>query len=309
LKSHAALSHKAVALLPLTVRVRKDAEAVTAQLHEMATRLEGPVQNALLEVQQLGQLQTDLGAFSPDVKSTPSYVKLASDLQLAQSTGDRFQSSLEAVQQRMQSAVAGLGTLTLRSDLASLETTAAAAGTVAAQAARRTLQDDVTEAHSRVAGSVAGLVAQLSSADAKYLAAKVSLARAVASESAAVSKAVTQQKAAAARAAAQKVAALQKEAASQVAAARKAVAKEEAAARSAAANAAQQALHAVQASLTESQTQLTKIDGQIESELAKANASYARILALNELAVLNQLPSGSATGVTTQNGRFVYSIG
>jgi hypothetical protein len=343
LKAHAALSHKAAALLVLAVRVRSDAAAVTAQLHEMATQLDGPVQAALLEVRQLGQLRTDIGEFSPDVKSSSAYAKLASDLQLAQSTAGQLQSSLEGVHQRMQSTAAGLGTL--QSDLASLKTAAAATATLAAKAARSTLQDDVTKARSKVLGNVTGLEAQLSSAEAQYVVAKASLAKAVASKKAAVSKAVAREKTAATRAVAHKEAALQKkatdeeaalqkkeaelqkkaageeaalqkkeaalqrQAARQVAAARKAVANEEAAVHSAAANGAQQALQSVQASLAESQTQLTMIDSQIESDVAKANEDYARILALNELALLNQLPGGSATGVTTQNGRFVYSIG
>jgi hypothetical protein len=306
-KIHAELSHKTAALLVLTARVRKDAGAVTAQLHDTASQLTGPVQKALQAVQQLRQLQTDLGAFSPDVKSTPAYGKLASDLQLARSTANQLQSSLQGVHQRTQSARAGLGTL--QSDLASLRTTAAAAATLAAQAARSTVGNDLADARSKVLENVTGAETQLSSAEAAYAAAKASLAKAVASEEAAVKKTVALRKAGATTAATQKAAALQKAAAAQVVSAQKTVAEKEAALRSAAAKQAQQAVSSLQTSLTESQTQLTKVDGEIKGELAKANADYARILALNELAVLNQLPGGSATGATTQNGRFAYSIG
>ena len=68
-------------------------------------------------------------------------------------------------------------------------------------------------------------------------------------------------------------------------------------------------LSSIQASLEQTQAQLTKADTQIQSGLATANQDYARILALNELAILYQLPGGSAPGVTTQNGRFHYTIG
>jgi hypothetical protein len=302
-KVHAELSHKAAALFALAIRVRKDAAAFTAELRETATQLDGPVQSALLEVQQLGQLQTDLGSFSPDAKSSPAYATLASDLQTAQSTADQLQSSLQALQQRVLAATAGLASL--QSDLAQLETKADQSGSAAAQAADSRLRRDVTHARSSVVADVASMDAQLSSAEAKYLSAKAAVAKAIAARKVAVSKAVRREKAAAIR----KEAKLEDEAAARVAAAETAASNAEASARSAAAKSAQQVEQSVQASLAESQTELTKIDGQVNSALAEANQSYARILALNQLALLNQLPGGDATDVTTQNGRFAYSIG
>jgi hypothetical protein len=302
-KSHAVLSHMAAALRALAVRVRKDALVVTTRLDEAVSQLEGPVQNAALEVQQLGQLQADLDSFSPDEKSSPAYAKLASDLQAAQSTAGQLQSSLEAAQQRVQAATAGLGQL--EADLAPLETKAAQSGSAAAQAADSRLREDVTHARRTVIADVASLETQLRSAEAKYLAAKAAVAKAVAVRKAAVSKAVTQEKAAATR----KEAKLEKSAATRVAAAQDAIAQAEASARRTAAETAQQVQQSVLASLAASQIELTKIDSQVNSALVDANESYARLLALNELALLNQLPGGNAPGATSQNGRFVYTIG
>jgi hypothetical protein len=302
-KAHAVLSHRAAALLALAVRVRKDASAVTTKLDEAVSELEGPVENAALEVQQLGQLQADLGSFSPDEKASPAYAKLASDLQAAQSTAGQLQSSLEAAQQRVQAARAGLRPL--QADLAPLETKAAQSGSAATQAAGSRLREDVTHARKIVIADLASLETQLRSAEAKYLAAKAAVAKAVAVKKAAVSRAVTQEKAADARTEAK----LEKNAAARIAAAQDAIAQAEASARRTAAKTAQQAQQSVQASLAASQTELTRIDRQVNSALVDANESYARILALNELALLNQLPGGNAPGVTSQNGRFVYTIG
>jgi hypothetical protein len=302
-KAHAVLSHRAAALLGLAVRVRKDASAVTTKLDEAVSQLEGPVQDAALEIQQLGQLQADLDSFSPDEASSPAYAKLSSDLQAAQSTAGQLQSSLEAAQQRVQAATAGLGRL--QADLAPLETKAAQNGSAAAQAADSRLREDVTHARRIVIAGVSSLETQLSSAEAKYLAAKAAVAKAVAAEKATVSKAITQEKAAAAR----KEAKLEKNAAARIAAARDAIAQAKASARRVAAETAQQAQQSIQASLAASQTELTKIDRQVNRALVDANENYAGILALNELALLNQLPGGNAPGVTSQNGRFVYTIG
>ena len=289
LKLRAKLAHKAAALGLLATQVRKDAAAVKAQLNAIATQLEGPVQNATLEVQQLEQLQADLGSVSPSLKSAPTYGTLASDLQVAQSTATQLQTLLASIQQRLQSAAVALGTL--QGDLASLKTAAAATSTLAAQTAAGKLEDDVTAASERVQADAQSLQAQLT-------AAKASLARTLATEKTSVNKAVAKQEAA-----------LQRQAAAQLAAARKALAKEKGTARATVATDAKQALSSIQASLEQTQAQLTKADTQIQSGLATANQDYARILALNELAILYQLPGGSAPGVTTQNGRFHYTIG
>jgi hypothetical protein len=302
-KAHAVLSHRAAALLALSIRAHNDASAVSATLNEAASQLGGPVQNALLEIQQLGQLQTDLASFSPDEKASPAYAKVASDLQAARSTAGQLQSSLEAVQQRVQGAAHGLGSL--QGDLAALKAKAAANGSAAAQAAGSRLRTDVTHDRSDVVADAARLDAELSSAEAKYLSAKKAAARAVAAQKAAVSKAVKTEK----RAAIRKEAKLEKDAAARIAAAQRTIAQAEASARSTAAKSAQQAQQSVQSSLAKSQAELTKIDSQVNGAIVKANESYARILALNQLALLNQLPGGNAPNVTSQNGRFVYTIG
>lgn len=74
------------------------------------------------------------------------------------------------------------------------------------------------------------------------------------------------------------------------------------------ATAAQQAQRSIHSSQAAAQANLAKATSEGQSVLAKANADYAYLLSLNEQAVLNQLPEGSATGATVQNGIFLFLI-
>jgi hypothetical protein len=74
------------------------------------------------------------------------------------------------------------------------------------------------------------------------------------------------------------------------------------------ATATQQAGQAIQSSQQAAQTQAAQISSQVQNAIATANTDYATLLAINEQAILNEMPAGTAKGATAQNGTFIYII-
>ena len=51
-----------------------------------------------------------------------------------------------------------------------------------------------------------------------------------------------------------------------------------------------------------------KAVASVQDALNKANADYAQLLALTQIARAHQLPGGNATGAKVQNGAYVLRI-
>lgn len=87
-----------------------------------------------------------------------------------------------------------------------------------------------------------------------------------------------------------------------------ATAKAQAAVSQAVSAAAAQAGQAIQSAQATAQAQAATAAAKVSAAVEKADTDYAQLLVLNQQALYNQLPAGSATGATSQKGRFVYKI-
>ncbi|MGH1548319.1 hypothetical protein ACRAWB_03710 [Leifsonia poae] len=76
----------------------------------------------------------------------------------------------------------------------------------------------------------------------------------------------------------------------------------------AASAAAEQAGQAIQDAEASAQASAAATSQKVQDAVTKANDDFAQLLCLNQQALLHQLPEGSASGVSAQNGRFHFEI-
>jgi multidrug resistance efflux pump len=74
------------------------------------------------------------------------------------------------------------------------------------------------------------------------------------------------------------------------------------------AKALSQGEQAAQADITQAQAKTAQTEAKIQDDVAQANFQYARLLALDEQAVLNQIPGGEAPNVSEQTGWYLYYL-
>jgi uncharacterized phage infection (PIP) family protein YhgE len=285
--------------------------------------LPAPVQNALLDLQQLNQIITnDLSAFSPAEQNEPAFLKLAEDLANVKSLTSSISSAFADLQQRAQTFDGSLHTLqdavsTLSSKANALESTASDVATATqslqtadarvdadvqtrvadAQAGINTLLDGLNAAAATAADNIktgaANAQARVNGLEAKAADAQTSAGQAVENAKSTASQAIADATAAANQ--------LQ-------ATASQAVAKAKATVSQDVATAAQQAQQSIQNSQAAAQANAAQATSEAQTILDRANSDYAYLLSLNEQAALYQLPEGTATGATVQNGSYLFLI-
>jgi hypothetical protein len=269
LSAHSTKTSKAADALAARVSVIDTEVAdIATRISDLSAQLSTVEQHVLQEVQQLDTLASDLSDLPPRVQHLPLIQKLAADLAVAQTIAGDLSSAVTHAQQHTQAVASRMQALQVH--VASLE--AEVAAVQASADALAALAQRVVQNHlAAVQGSFTALQKQFatSASDIK--------AR-FAHEEALVSRAKGKLAAA-------------------VAAAKQSLA-----------SALLQGEQDVQASLSQAQAQAAQAAAKAENGLAKANFQYARLLCLDEMAVLNQLPGGSAPDVSMQNGRYLYEI-
>ena len=304
-----------------TSQVKGHADAVAAevaplaaQINELVAGLQAPVQNSADLVQRLAAVKGDLDGLNGADKTDPTFLKLVADVAAMQQVASTVSSELTGLQQKAQAVATEVNTL--QTDVLSLQNEVTALAAAAIANAEGTIQG-------RLAMAVAGL-------DARFAKAQATAARAVAAEKMKALGAVNSH----AKKAKQSVAAAgtgakgtvssadskaQRDLTSAVRRAQRSVLSAERSvtetltsvqveANRALAAAKQKAKQGGQATLAAAQAAAAQAAAAVGDAVDTANADYARLLTTNEVAVANQLPGGDATGVTVQNGSFVYLI-
>jgi hypothetical protein len=248
--------------------ISTDAASIATPIDGLTAQFTTGLENVSLLVQQFKQLQIDLSAFPASEQNTPEFIQLAKDLGIAQTIGGKVSSALADAQQFVQAVTGALQTL--QSDVTSLVAKAQALRSAAAALAALALSTLQAD-FATLQDRVNALQAEFAGIASDIKARFAQLEATVSSDRARLAAAV-------------------------------------AAAKQALANALLQGEQAVQASLNQALAQAAQVESKAQQDIASANAKYAQLLALDDQAVLNQLPGGDVTGVTMQNGTYVYLI-
>lgn len=305
----------AKAVVTLATRVES---AVTPVTKAADAFLSAPVQNALKELlgDKLQQtISTDLAGCAGEPMDS-AFAKVCTDLTEVQSLANTIRSAYTDLEDRAQNFAGSLKAL--QGDLSSLAGKANALETIATnavatqaqrlQVAEAAVSNDVQARVAKAQTTVNGLEAKVAgiqtAAEQAVAGAKSTATQALNTAEANASQALDNAKSTAGQAVANATA----KASQAQAAASQAIASAKATVNQDVATAAQQAQQSIQSSQAAAQSNLAKATSQGQSVLAKANADYAYLLSLNEQAELNQLPEGSATGATVQNGIFLFLI-
>jgi hypothetical protein len=294
----ARLRAKVLLLRRHAAALRAENSLVQRSLDALVTSLPATAQTALREVAKLNKLETDLDALSAAEQALPEIQALVQDLNDAQTVAGAVSSQLSGLQARAR-ALDG-PERKLQSDTVALQTRIAELQTMAVANAKPRVQRSV-------AHSLQSLGAQFGAAQSKaaqdLAAAELGATRSVSSaeQSARTSLSSAQQRAA------RSVASTQQKAARRMSKAERRIDRLTASAQRALAKAKQEAKQGGETGLAALQAASNQAEAAAASALAKTDASYGRLLTLEQQAIANQLPGGDAN-VTVQNGSFLYSI-
>jgi hypothetical protein len=306
----------AQALVTLANTVDAAVTDISSAVDKVVALLPTSVQNALLEVKQLNTIIDDVNRFGPAAQQDPEYQPVLTELNTALNLATTISNALTNLQQRARNFGGLLQTLDARlssllSKAKALETTTTnvvSAGAQRVETVEASVAGDIQSRVAKARSTVNTLEAQLRTAAATTESnIQAGVANAQATVNGLESKAgqainTSQAKASQAVANAQAKATQAQATASQAIASASATVSQDVAA------AAQQAQQSIQSSQAAAQANMAQVTSQGEDILAQANSEYAYLLALNEQAGLNQLPEGTATGATVQNGSFLFLI-
>ena len=291
-----------------------EVSSIAAQSQTLLSAMSTPVGDAGRLVSQFGQFGQDLNAFPPSVKATAEFVKLKADITAGQAVAQALSTALDQIQTQAQGVVDAVHTL--QTDTETLQTRIATLVTATVTNATHTTQAVVDHAvnglGARFDADVATLRQSMAGAESRArqelaYAQRSARERVLAAQRAAhnaVSAAgghVKGRLAASLRSAHQAVTAAELKVSEIMASVRAKAQADLAAAKAKAKAGGQAALSATQASAAQ-------VEAAVSGALASANGDYANLLGLNQQAVVWELPAGDATGVTEQEGSFIYTI-
>ncbi|GAA1979438.1 hypothetical protein GCM10009777_11000 [Microbacterium pumilum] len=310
-----AVTEAAKALADLTKALKNSAQKASDGLDGIVAQVPPALDKAVKLRQLLDQIQTDVDALQHPADA--ALQKVNDDLTAARDLTDALVTALtnlDNVAHTAQADVAALKTkvTTLERSAADLVTTLTGK-LVSGQSALEAAQTDAAEtimAQLGAAGDAAVALGSKLDAEAaqsdKNKGTLAELMDAVVKRSA--QKAVQEAEDKAAAAVAKAHAAAQNAVNSANATLGAAIAKAKAATADAAARAAQQASLAIQDAEASAREAAGATAAEVGDGVTAANDAFAQLLCLNQQALLHQLPAGSATGVSSQNGRFAYII-
>jgi putative membrane protein len=263
------LSKTAAAADTLVTTISADAATIATAINELTSQLLPPAaQNASREVAEFKLIVHVLHRFGPAARQDPQWPKLVADLLAARIIANKISISIADIQQFAQTVTGDVQTL--RNDIASLK--AKAAALEASAAALAALVKQV------IRDRLNAVLDRFAALQARFAQIAGDIRARFAHVEALVSRARSRLAAA-------------------VAAAKQDLAK-----------ALSQGEQAAQADITQAQAKAAQTEAKIQHDVAQANFQYARLLALDEQAVLNQIPGGEAPNVSEQTGWYLYSL-
>jgi hypothetical protein len=263
------LSKAAAVADTLVTTISADAAEIAAAINELTSQLLPPAaQNALHEVLEFRRIVRVLNHFGPGARRDPEWPKLVADIIIARIIANKVSMAITNIQQFAQTVTSDAQKL--RDDLVSLKAKAAALEASAAALAALVKQV-IRDRLDAVLDRFAALQARFAQV-ASDIRARFALVEAL------VSRAKSRLAAA-------------------VAAAKHALAK-----------ALAQGEQTAQADIVQAQAKAAQTEAKLQHDLAEANFQYARLLCLDEQAVLNQVPGGEAPNVSEQTGWYLYSL-
>jgi hypothetical protein len=287
---------------------------MTTMYNALVAKLQAPVHNALGVPAALGRIRADLKAVPGLQKSSPAYLKLVADINGAQTLAQTVSDSLNRLKTHAQSLA--IEVHTLHSDLTTMQRTitglVAASVTNAKNTTHTTLRNAVNRLDTRFAAAAATANGALAGAG-ENARRRVAGAQQTAGRTVADAKQAAHQEITAARQRAkQAIASALANGKAAIASAERKVnqvlASVKAKAHADLVSAKQKAKQGGQAALKSAQASAAQAQAKAQKAVATANGDYAALLAINQQALVNELPGGDATGATEQDGSLIYTI-